>query len=125
MAAQESFADVFVLFSLYHPRRNETVNWINVRSFTYQHAFPSSRPRIWTILLAGSWLLLREAWPDRRTYRLTTPILGDLRPSFKKDALSKNEDVNYWVDRYLGVGEWVMDQSVAIAGSSGWFERKR
>jgi len=30
-----------------------------------------------------------------------------------------------WVDRYLGVGETVMDQSVAILGSSGWFERKR
>lgn len=48
-----------------------------------------------------------------------------LTPSFKKEAISKNEDVNYWVDRYLGVGEWVMDQSVAIAGSSSWFERKR
>ncbi len=30
-----------------------------------------------------------------------------------------------WVDKYLSVGEWVMDQSVAIAGSSGWFERTR
>lgn len=30
-----------------------------------------------------------------------------------------------WVDQYLGVGEWVMDQSVAILGSSGYFERKR
>ena len=70
----------------------------------------------------------RKSWGQRfiiRRHRLITPIFRDLRPSFKKDALSKNEDVNYWVDRYLGVGEWVMDQSVAIAGSSAWFERKR
>ncbi|KAI0473513.1 hypothetical protein GGR56DRAFT_675995 [Xylariaceae sp. FL0804] len=36
-----------------------------------------------------------------------------------------NPDMNRWVNKYLGVGEWVMDQSVAIAGSSGWFERTR
>jgi len=45
--------------------------------------------------------------------------------TFKKDALTENKEVNVWIDKYLGVGEWVMDQSVAIAGSSGWFERKR
>jgi hypothetical protein len=47
------------------------------------------------------------------------------RPSFKKDALTENKDINVWIDKYLGVGEWVMDQSVALAGSSPWFERKR
>jgi hypothetical protein len=52
-------------------------------------------------------------------------MLRDRRPSFKKDALTENKDINVWIDKYLGVGEWVMDQSVAIAGSSGWFERKR
>lgn len=36
-----------------------------------------------------------------------------------------NKDVQSWVDRYLGVGEWVMDQSVAVMGASGYFERKR
>ncbi|KAI6708913.1 hypothetical protein B2J93_2079 [Marssonina coronariae] len=51
--------------------------------------------------------------------------IGDLRPSFKKDSITENKDINVWIDKYLGVGEWVMDQSVAIAGSSGWFERKR
>jgi hypothetical protein len=49
----------------------------------------------------------------------------DRRPSFKKEALTENKDINHWIDKYLGVGEWVMDQSVAIAGSSSWFERKR
>jgi len=45
--------------------------------------------------------------------------------TFKKDALTENKDINVWIDKYLGVGEWVMDQSVALAGSSPWFERKR
>jgi hypothetical protein len=37
----------------------------------------------------------------------------------------ENKEVSKWVGKYLGLGEWVMDQSVAIAGSSGWFERTR
>jgi hypothetical protein len=46
--------------------------------------------------------------------------------SFKRDRVAgENTEVSKWVDKYLGVGEWVMDQSVAIAGSSGWFERNR
>ncbi|KAL2061331.1 hypothetical protein VTL71DRAFT_7604 [Oculimacula yallundae] len=48
-----------------------------------------------------------------------------LTPSFKKESISENPDVNHYIGKYLGIGEWVMDQSVAIAGSSGWFERKR
>ncbi|CAD6448285.1 a56b861a-9cd9-4691-bbcf-62bbcdc0f41e [Sclerotinia trifoliorum] len=47
-----------------------------------------------------------------------------LTPSLKKDV-SENKELNGWIEKYLGVGEWVMDQSVAIAGSSGFFERKR
>lgn len=57
--------------------------------------------------------------------RLISPIFWDLRPSFKKESITENKDINVWIDKYLGVGEWVMDQSVAIAGSSAWFERKR
>ncbi|KAJ5267587.1 hypothetical protein N7478_010395 [Penicillium angulare] len=38
---------------------------------------------------------------------------------------SHNKDVKKWIDNYLGVGEWVMDQSVAVMGSSSWFERRR
>ncbi|KAF4820023.1 hypotheticall protein [Colletotrichum siamense] len=46
--------------------------------------------------------------------------------TFKTDrAAGENKDMSKWIDKYLGVGEWVMDQSVAIAGSSGWFERTR
>ncbi|EPE35540.1 duf1748 containing protein [Glarea lozoyensis ATCC 20868] len=48
-----------------------------------------------------------------------------LTPSFKKESISENKDVNVWIGKYLDVGEWVMDTSVALAGSSGFFERKR
>lgn len=49
-----------------------------------------------------------------------------LRNSLKTDRVSgENKEVTKWVDKYLGVGEWVMDQSVAIAGTSGFFERTR
>jgi hypothetical protein len=58
-------------------------------------------------------------------HELTSPILRDLRPSFKKESISENKDINVWIGKYLDVGEWVMDTSVALAGSSGFFERKR
>ncbi|KAI9152012.1 hypothetical protein HJFPF1_09231 [Paramyrothecium foliicola] len=46
--------------------------------------------------------------------------------TFKTDKVAgDNKEVSKWIDKYLGVGEWVMDQSVAIAGSSGFFERTR
>ena len=50
---------------------------------------------------------------------------GNASPSFKQDKIAESTEVKKWVDNYLGMGEWVMDQSVAILGSSGWFERKR
>ena len=54
------------------------------------------------------------------------PISGLPRPSFKTEKIAgDNKEVTKWIDKYLSVGEWVMDQSVAIAGSSGWFERTR
>ncbi|KAI0150098.1 DUF1748-domain-containing protein [Hypoxylon sp. NC0597] len=50
-----------------------------------------------------------------------------LTPSFNTERVSIGEgkEANKWIEKYLGVGEWVMDQSVAIAGSSGWFRRTR
>ncbi|KAL1998803.1 hypothetical protein VTN02DRAFT_5548 [Thermoascus thermophilus] len=48
-----------------------------------------------------------------------------LTPSLNSDKLTDNKDIKKWVENYLGVGEWVMDQSVAVLGSSGWFERRR
>lgn len=48
-----------------------------------------------------------------------------LTPRFNADTISDSKELKNWVDKYLGVGEWVMDQSVAVMGSSSWFERKR
>lgn len=48
-----------------------------------------------------------------------------LTPRFESDKISESKELKKWVDKYLGVGEWVMDQSVAILGSSGYFERRR
>ncbi|KAJ4163634.1 hypothetical protein LMH87_005350 [Akanthomyces muscarius] len=46
--------------------------------------------------------------------------------SFKTDKVAgENKEANKWINKYLGLGEWVMDQSVAIAGSSSFFERTR
>ncbi|KAG5913101.1 hypothetical protein E4U61_007410, partial [Claviceps capensis] len=46
--------------------------------------------------------------------------------SFRTDQVAgENKEVSKWMEKYLSVGEWVMDQSVAIAGSSGFFERRR
>ncbi|KAJ5174984.1 uncharacterized protein N7482_000861 [Penicillium canariense] len=45
--------------------------------------------------------------------------------TLKTEQISDNKEVKRWVDNYLGVGEWVMDQSVAVMGSSSWFERRR
>ncbi|CAI7664531.1 unnamed protein product [Penicillium bialowiezense] len=45
--------------------------------------------------------------------------------TLNSDNITENKDVKKWVDSYLGVGEWVMDQSVAVMGSSAWFERRR
>jgi len=45
--------------------------------------------------------------------------------TFKKTTLTENPEVGTWIDKYLGLGEWVLDASVGLAGSSGWFEKKR
>ncbi|KAL4891764.1 hypothetical protein BDV59DRAFT_203354 [Aspergillus ambiguus] len=45
--------------------------------------------------------------------------------TLNSDKITDNKDFKKWIDSYLGVGEWVMDQSVAVLGSSSYFERKR
>jgi len=37
----------------------------------------------------------------------------------------ESKDVRSAVDKYLNVGEWVMDQSIAFMGTSTYFQRKR
>ncbi|KKK26592.1 hypothetical protein ARAM_003831 [Aspergillus rambellii] len=46
-------------------------------------------------------------------------------PSLNSDKITDNKDFKKWIDNYLGVGEWVMDQSIAVLGSTSYFERKR
>ncbi|KAF9893632.1 hypothetical protein FE257_010944 [Aspergillus nanangensis] len=46
-------------------------------------------------------------------------------PSLDSDKITDNKDFKKWIDNYLGVGEWVMDQSVAVLGTSSYFERRR
>ncbi|CBF81087.1 DUF1748 domain-containing protein [Aspergillus nidulans FGSC A4] len=48
-----------------------------------------------------------------------------LTPSLDSDKITDNKDFKKWIDNYLGVGEWVMDQSIAVFGSTSYFERKR
>jgi len=47
------------------------------------------------------------------------------RPSLKPESFSESPGVKKWIENYLWVGETMMDQSVALMGSSGYFERKR
>ncbi|CRG90032.1 hypothetical protein PISL3812_07073 [Talaromyces islandicus] len=46
-------------------------------------------------------------------------------PSLNSDKITDSKDIKKWVESYLGVGEWVMDQSVAVLGSTSYFERRR
>ncbi|KAI1845483.1 hypothetical protein JX265_012418 [Neoarthrinium moseri] len=61
---------------------------------------------------------------------LISTVLAGMRRSTgltfqSKQITGESPDANKWIEKYLGVGEWVMDQSVAIAGSSPWFKRTR
>ncbi|KAK4177789.1 hypothetical protein QBC36DRAFT_345168 [Triangularia setosa] len=62
---------------------------------------------------------------------LISTILAGMKRStgltFQVDQIGEQESDPFrkFMNRYLGVGEWVMDQSVAIAGSSKWFKRTR
>jgi hypothetical protein len=59
-------------------------------------------------------------------YNPSAPLSPNAARSFRTEKVAgENQELSKWIDKYLGVGEWVMDQSVAIAGSSGFFERTR
>ena len=53
--------------------------------------------------------------------------MGLGRPSFQGGNIigEDNKEASKWIEKYLGVGEWVMDTSVAMAGSSSLFKRVR
>ena len=42
-----------------------------------------------------------------------------------KSTNIQNKDIRGAVDKYLNVGDWVLDQSIAFMSSSAYFERRR
>jgi Fungal protein of unknown function (DUF1748) len=57
--------------------------------------------------------------------RLTYPTSWDRSPSIRSESVTESPEIKKWIDNYLWVGEWAMDQSVAIMASTSFFERKR
>ncbi|RPB09728.1 DUF1748-domain-containing protein, partial [Morchella conica CCBAS932] len=47
-----------------------------------------------------------------------------LTPSLQTEKI-ESKDVRSALEKYLNIGEWMMDQSIAVMGSSSYFERKR
>ncbi|KAF2755029.1 DUF1748-domain-containing protein [Pseudovirgaria hyperparasitica] len=48
-----------------------------------------------------------------------------LTPSVRSEQITSSPDVKKWIDNYLWVGEWAMDQSVMVMGATSYFERRR
>jgi hypothetical protein len=66
------------------------------------------------------------AWlRNMRSIANSTLFNGDGSPSLKSEKLSDSKEIQKWVGKYLDVGEFVMDQSVAALGATSWFERRR
>ncbi|KAK4166832.1 hypothetical protein QBC43DRAFT_204629, partial [Cladorrhinum sp. PSN259] len=83
------------------------------------------------LLTLGLWSKLGRLTHYAFDAVLISTLLAGMRRStgltFKAERLGDEKEsgaVGY-VKKYLSVGEWVLDQSVAIASSSGWFERTR
>ncbi|KAF1827610.1 DUF1748-domain-containing protein [Dissoconium aciculare CBS 342.82] len=45
--------------------------------------------------------------------------------TIRPDSFSDSPNMKKWIENYLWVGDVVLDQSVALMSSSGYFERKR
>ncbi|KAG8413288.1 hypothetical protein J3458_012869 [Metarhizium acridum] len=77
----------------------------------------------------SSWQVTRHTMLNKSLIEVSAFLAGMKRSTgltFKTEKVAgENKEVSKWIDKYLGVGEWVMDQSVAFAGSSGFFERRR
>ncbi|KAI8338633.1 hypothetical protein BC941DRAFT_423437 [Chlamydoabsidia padenii] len=41
-----------------------------------------------------------------------------------KTTMIENEDIRGYVQKYLNVGEWVLDNSIVYMNNSSYFERK-
>ncbi|KAG0259036.1 hypothetical protein DFQ27_004329 [Actinomortierella ambigua] len=59
---------------------------------------------------------------------LVSAVLAGIKRSTGLTVASNkidNSDVRDAVDKFLGVGEWVVDQSILVMSASQYFERKR
>jgi len=48
-----------------------------------------------------------------------------ITPSLNTNKITDSETVKTFVEGYLSIGEWAMDQSVGYLKSSKYFEKKR
>jgi len=59
---------------------------------------------------------------------LVSAVLAGIKRStglqFKSEAI-ESKDIRGAVNKYLNVGDWVLDQGIAFISSSSYFERKR
>jgi hypothetical protein len=100
--------------SLRLPGRREAVNRLNV--------WHPSHPSI--PLDPLSYFFPTRLYEGERL-RLTYPTSWDRSPSIRSESVTESPELKKWIDNYLWVGEWAMDQSVAIMASTSFFERKR
>ncbi|GAA5811778.1 hypothetical protein MFLAVUS_005221 [Mucor flavus] len=58
---------------------------------------------------------------------ISAVLAGIKRNSGLQPATSQieNEDVRKYVNKYLDIGEWVVDSSVVFMNNSAYFERKK
>ncbi|KAF9388611.1 hypothetical protein CPC16_006413 [Podila verticillata] len=57
-------------------------------------------------------------------YAADAVLVSAVLAGIKRSTIESN-DVRGYVDQYLSVGEWVVDQGSAFMAASTYFERKR
>ncbi|KAK4194947.1 hypothetical protein QBC40DRAFT_289874 [Triangularia verruculosa] len=83
------------------------------------------------LLTLGLWSKLARLTHYAFDAVLVSAILAGVKRStgltFQADQIGSDENDAFrkFTYKYLGMGEWIMDQTVAIAGSSKWFKRTR
>ncbi|KAI7871179.1 hypothetical protein BDF14DRAFT_1719504 [Spinellus fusiger] len=57
---------------------------------------------------------------------ISTVLAGIKRNTGLQPSISKidNEEVRIYVQKYLNVGEWVLDSSIVFMNNSNYFERR-
>ncbi|KAK1781501.1 hypothetical protein QBC45DRAFT_390573 [Copromyces sp. CBS 386.78] len=121
---------ILSLISIVLPSNSPAAAAAAASSLAVQRSSKNLFSQLLDLLTLGLWSKLGRLSHYAFDAVLLSAFLAGMKRStgltFKTDKVAgENKEVGKWVDKYLGVGEWVMDQSVAIAGSSGWFDRTR